>query len=232
METQIKPSNSLVGSTKFRWLSVQQSLLSCGILSSLLYVAGITIGATKWEGYSPLSQSVSELFAVDAPTASFMVPLLVLYAFLIYAFGVGVWQSAGSRRALRIAAVLIICKEIFGVLATIVTPMHLRGSNGTISDTMHAIFTGVGVLLCMFPAIGFGGVSFGKRFKIYSFVTMVVFLTCGILAGMEGPKVAANLSTPLLGVLERINIYTYMVWIGVLAIALIRDPLKRPQENS
>ncbi len=231
MDIQIKSSNDLVGSTKFHLLSVQKILLFCGILSSLLYVAGITIGATKWEGYSPFSQSVSELFAIDAPTVSFMVPLLVIYAILIYTFGIGIWQSAGSRRTLRIAAVLIICKEILGVMATIATPMHLRGSNGTISDTMHAIFTAAGVLLCMFPAIGFGGVSFGKRFRIYSFVTMVIFLTCGILAGLEGPRVAANLPTPWLGVWERINIYTYMLWIGIFAVTLLRNLLKASEEN-
>ncbi len=223
METQIKTSDGVVGFTLPRSLSVQKFLLSCGLISSVLYVVGITYGATRWEGYNPNSQSVSELFAVDAPSASFMIPLLLLYTVLIYAFGFGVWRSAGQKRTLRIAGILIILKEVFGVIATIVTPMHLRGSVGTLTDTLHAAFTVVGVLLCMFPAIGFGAVSFGKGFKVYSLLTMLIFLTFGILAFMEAPNVAANLPTPWIGVWERINIYVYMLWISVLGITLLRD---------
>jgi hypothetical protein len=48
-----------------------------GIVSSRLYVATIIFGAMRWEGYSSFSQSISELFAIGAPSRSLVVPLLV-----------------------------------------------------------------------------------------------------------------------------------------------------------
>jgi hypothetical protein len=201
-----------------RNLRFRKALLYCGILSSILYVAVVIIAPFFWENYDRAGQSVSELFAIGAPSTAFVVPFFILYAFLIYVFGAGVWISAGTKRSLKIAAALIIAKEVLGLIGTVFGPMHLRGAGTGPTDTVHAIVTIAGVLLCMFPAIGFGAASFGKGFLIYSIVTMAVFLVCGILAGMQGPNVAANLPTPYLGVLERINIYAYMTWIIVFSL--------------
>lgn len=212
-----------------RNIPARKALLSCGILSSVLYVNVVIIAPFFWEDYDRAAQSVSELFAIGAPSTSFVTPLFILYAFLIFAFGAGIWMSAGANRPLKTAAALIIAKEVFGLIGTVFGPMHLRGAVSGPSDTIHAVVTAIGVLLCMFPAIGFGATSFGKRFRAYSIVTMVIFIVCGILAGMQGPNVAANLPTPYLGVLERINIYTYMLWITVLANTLLH---KKPATDN
>lgn len=45
-----------------------KALLFCGIASSLLY--GAMIGAIRFEGYSHISQTPSELSAIGAPTRS------------------------------------------------------------------------------------------------------------------------------------------------------------------
>ena len=79
---------------------VRKLLLVCGILSSLLYVATTILGAMQWEGYSSTSQTVSELFAVGAPSKSLVDPLLITYSILWIALGVGVWYAAGRKRAL------------------------------------------------------------------------------------------------------------------------------------
>ena len=86
---------------------LRKVLLICGIASSILYVAADILGAMQWEGYGYASQAVSELIAIDAPSRPFLIPFLVTYSVLIYAFGVGIWKSAGQKRALRVAACLI-----------------------------------------------------------------------------------------------------------------------------
>jgi len=51
--------------------SVRKALLACGALSSLDYfVAANVVGPLRWEGYSSVSQSVSELSAIGAPSPS------------------------------------------------------------------------------------------------------------------------------------------------------------------
>ena len=87
---------------------VRKLLLVCGILSSLLYVAMNVIGAMQFESYSSVSQTVSELFAIGAPSRPLWVALGIVYDLLVIAFGLGVWASAGGKRALRIVGRLLI----------------------------------------------------------------------------------------------------------------------------
>lgn len=201
---------------------LRKVLLGCGIVSSLLYVAMNIIAAMRYLGYSPFSQTVSELSAIGAPTRPLWVALGTVYGVLLVAFGVGVWQSAGSKRALRGAAVLLIAYAIFGLFWP---PMHQRAvlaaGGGTMSDTLHIVWTGVS-MLAMFGFIGFAAAAFGNRFRLYSIGTILVMLVFGALTGLETSRMTANLPTPWMGVWERINIFAYMLWIAALATGLLR----------
>ncbi len=209
---------------------IRKLLLVCGIVASLLYIATTIVPAMLWEGYSYTSQTVSELFAIGAPSRSLVIPLFLAYSVLMIAFGLGVWESAGQKRALRVIGGLLIGREALGIVGTLFAPIHLRGVEATLTDTVHAIITGVGVLIYLL-AIGFGAAALGKRFRLYSIATILVLGVFGTLAGLDGPRLAANLPTPWLGVWERINIYATMLWIMVLAIALLRAPMEQPQAS-
>ena len=77
--------------------------LACGVLSSLLYVVANVVTAALYKGYSAVSQTVSELSAIGAPTRELWVLLMIPYSLLVIAFGAGVWQSAeGNRRLLAV----------------------------------------------------------------------------------------------------------------------------------
>jgi hypothetical membrane protein len=222
MKTLSINPNTIARSTVTRSWTIRRALLVCGVVSSLFYVVTLSLGAMRWEGYSATSQAISELFAIGAPTRSFIATLLVVYALLIYAFGLGIWQSEGAGRVLRAAAILIIGKEVFGVVATVVTPMHLRGMEANVSDTLHAAFTVVGVFLCMLPAMILGAVALGKRFRIFTIVIILIFFVAAVWTFSDAARIGANLPTPWLGIQERINAFSYMVWIAVLSITLLR----------
>ena len=91
----------------------------------------------------------------------------------------------------------------------------------TFTDTMHIILASMGVIFSI-VALVFGAMAFGKRFRLYSIGTLLVLAVFGTLSGLDGPRLAADLPTPWMGVWERINIYATMLWIMVLAIALLR----------
>ena len=200
--------------------------LVCGMLSSILYVAMNIFVPMQWEGYSTVSQTISELSAIDAPTRSLWVPLGIVYALLTTAFGWGVRISTIKNRPLRIAGALLF---INGVISLFWPPMHQRevlaAGGGTMTDTMHIVFSFVTVLLFMLT-IGFGAAAFGKVFRLYSIATLVILVVFGILTGMQAPEMEANRPTPLMGVWERINIGVYMLWVIVLAIILLRAERK------
>lgn len=210
---------------------VRKVLLVCGILSSVLY--GLMIAAIRFEGYSPISQTVSELSAIGVPTRPLWMVLGSMYDALLVAFGLGVWMSAGDKRPLRVVGGLLVA---FGMLGFVwpFASMHQRevlaAGGGTLSDTLHIIL-GVLTVLLMLVAIGLGSTTFGKPFRLYSVATILILLVLGALTGSNGPKIGANLPTPWVGLWERINITAFLLWVVVLAIMLLRAPPGRPQED-
>lgn len=68
-------------------MMLRKSLLACGLLSSLLYVAMNVFVPMQYDGYSSVSQTVSELSAAGAPTRPLWVSFAILYSLLLGAFG-------------------------------------------------------------------------------------------------------------------------------------------------
>ena len=207
---------------------LRKVLLVCGVLSSLLYVAMNVIAAMLYEGYHSASQTVSELSAIGAPTRPLWLLLGFMYTLLVTAFGWGVWLSAGRNRPLRVVGGLMVAHGVIGLFWP---PMHQRGVEPTLTDTMHIVFTVVTILLMML-AIGFGAAAFGKRFRLYSVATMLILVVFGALTGLEAPGISANLPTPWIGVWERINIGVFLLWVVALATALLRARAARPRGAS
>lgn len=181
-----------------------------------------------YEGYNWITQTVSELSAVDAPTRPLWFPLGIAYTLFIAAFGWGVFKSAGQKRSLRIVGILLIINGLIGLTWS---PMHQRevlaAGGGTFTDRWHLVMATVTVLL-MFFSIGFGAAAFGKGFRYYSIVTILIFIVFGVLTFIEAPNIDKNGSTPYIGLWERINIAAFMIWILVFANILLKAEKKTP----
>lgn len=204
-----------------RW---RRSLLTCGILASVLYVAMTLFVGLLWEGYSIGAGVPSELSAIDAPTRALWMWLGGFYAVLMVAFGWIVWKSAPPNRALRVVGALLMAHTVFGQLWP---PMHQRAvlaaGGATLTDTLHLVWAAItGVVFVLI--VGAGAAALGTRFRIYSIATLVVVLACGAVTGTYASQIQANLPTPGVGLWERISIATFMAWIVVLAMALLRAP--------
>ena len=228
--TALQASTVTAGSTMWKRL-----LLLCGALATVLYVAMDTVAALRYDGYSYLDQTISELSAVDAPTRPMWIPLGVVYALLMLAFSAGLWTVAGGRRSLRAIAALVAAIAIVGLVAWPFAPMHQRevlaAGGGTFSDTLHIVLGLVDTVLFT-SAIVIGACAWRGGFRVYSIVTMVVLLVSGALTGMQGPRIDDNLSTPWLGVTERVALFASMLWMAVLGIVLLREQAQAPPEET
>ena len=202
---------------------LRTALLVCGVLSSLLYVGADLLAAARFPGYHDFtSQAISELTAVGAPTRGSVEPLLIAYDFLIIAFGVGVWRSAGRKRAMRLVGGLLAGIGVLGLVAIPFTPMHLRGTGSLSSDAPHIAVTGV-IVLFILSAVGVGAFLFGRGFRLYSLATLATLLVFGTWTSFEAARLVADQPTPWLGVSERIHIGAYLLWVLVLAVMLLRS---------
>ncbi len=206
-----------------RGSKVVDALLVCGIVSSVLYLAGDVLAALQWQGYSYVNQAVSELAAVGAPTRSFLLVVFSVYNLLVIAFAVGVWRSAGQKRSLRVASIMLVVYAVVGEVTQLFSPMNPRGSQMAANDVGHILLTAVEVLsIILF--IAFGSTARGKAFRIYSIASIVVIIAAGVLTGVLSTNMTAEAaSTPWAGLIERVNIYGTMLWIAMLGVVLRRS---------
>jgi hypothetical membrane protein len=201
---------------------LRKTLLVCGILSSLLYVGTDVLAAVRYADYhSFTSRAISELGAIGAPTKQLVDPLFLTYSVLLLAFGLGVWGSPGRKRSLRLVAASLIGVAAVGMVTGLFFPMHLRGTADVTGDAPHIVLTAVTVLLIL-SAVACGSALDGTLFRRYSFLTILVLLVAGALAGVEGARLALQQPTPWLGLTERINIGAYLLWVVILAVILLR----------
>jgi hypothetical protein len=192
---------------------IRKALVACGPLSVLVYVGWAELAALQWDSYSRISNAISELFLSDSPSGGFLQPLeSVAYNTFVIAFGIGVWQSARGRRALRVIGAL-------QVLSGATFPLWL--AFGEAALTAHIVLSVVGVLTWL-GSLGFGAAAFGRRFRLYSLITLATVLVFNALAFMYVPEAAAGEPMGIIGLFERIAFSAYFLWIVVLAVILWR----------
>lgn len=205
-------------------LKVRQALLGCGITYAVLYpVVNDAIAAPLYDGYSRMSQAVSELSATGVPTRPLLMAIAPLFALLQTGFGVGMWQSAHGKRPVRIAGGLMIAHGVMSLL-WIIAPMSPRkviaAGNATSADTMHLILAvGTGLFVAAYVTVL--AIGFGWLFRVYSMLTIATALVFGRLSAQVG-QIEAGDPTPYMGLLERIGIGAWLLWLAVASVVLLR----------
>jgi hypothetical protein len=96
------PTRPLVRVTKTRD-RLRKMLRACGPLSALVCIGWHELAALRWEGYSRISNAISELHFTGTPSKSPLDPWQGwVDSALVAAFGLGIWLSAQGSRSLRV----------------------------------------------------------------------------------------------------------------------------------
>jgi hypothetical membrane protein len=179
-----------------------------------------------YDGYSPFSQAISELGSSGAPTRPAILAVLSIYALLLLAFGIGVRQAAQGNRALRLTGDLLIVYALtvpiwFPFPLTARGEMEAAAADMPVTDTMHMVL-GLATYLLTFAFIGVGAAALGRRFRVYSVATIVTVLVFSAATFAFVPRVMSGEPTAWLGVVERISLWAWLLWIAVLAVSLLK----------
>jgi hypothetical protein len=195
-------------------------LLLAGVLWSMVYVIADVLCGVRYPGYSFADQVISELSAIGAPTTDLWVRLLLVYAVLFAAFTIGIVRESRGHRRLRVTGWLLVAFVLSGPLWSFV-PMHQRGDVFTWTDAGHIALGGVMVLL-LTAVIAVGAGTLGHRFRVFSHVLVTVAFIAGVGTFVYVPRMIDQRPTPGVGIVERIFLYAFLLWIGVFAGALLR----------
>ena len=203
--------------------ALQHALLACGLVSLLLYLGADLVGGLAYDGYSFTSEAASELMAAAAPSEPLVDPIFLIYGVSVVAFGIGLCRErVRERGALQLTGSFLAAYGALGLLGPPMYEMAPRSTGTPETDIPHIIFTGVLVLLFLL-AIAVGSTALGRRFQIYSVGTLLTMVVLGAMTIPYGTRMAAGAPTDGLGIVGRVLIYISLLWIAVLALALLRE---------
>ena len=196
-------------------------LLASGLLASAIYATADMVTSLAAPGYSMAHQAISELSAQGAPTVPMWSRFMMFFGLFFLLFVAGMFRVSKGNRALRVDAYVMLA---FGVLSPVLwslVPMHQRGAPFGWQDAGHIAMGAISVLTIT-TFIVIGAFALGAVFRRYSLVTAGVVLLAGAASFLYVPRMIAQEPTPWLGVIERVSLYGFYLWMAVLAVALVR----------
>ncbi|MFC1771595.1 DUF998 domain-containing protein [Candidatus Margulisiibacteriota bacterium] len=199
-----------------------RTLILCGALSPIIYIVTSVIGGLLLPEYSHIKHSVSDLLATGAPNKILLDSLMFLSNILtiIGCSAVIVKYKNNLNIKVKTGISLILATGLLNIVSSYIFRLPLEGAM-TISGMIHITIVILVVLLTMTAIllIGFGIHKYKgwSVFKNYSIITFLFFLLMGLLS----PVIIAK-SIPLIGLFERLAVFTYFQWVIVLFAKLYK----------
>jgi len=194
-----------------------------GILGALLFVTASILGGVQIEGYSIVSQYISESYAQGLPNTTYLRYMYIASGILLAFFGFTAPSKMASSRGLKIGFILFAIFYGLGTISTGYFPCDIgcdsEAEGASLSQIIHnasGFLTYVVVPFCLISI----GVSARKLNEsgLYSKVTLV----CGIIAFCFVVLLFGNPSGPLIGLFQRIIESSILFWVVYTAFYIQR----------
>ncbi|MHB8064514.1 MAG: DUF998 domain-containing protein [Ruminiclostridium sp.] len=194
-----------------------------GSFAALIYIAYVVIGgALSQKGYSHLIHAISELpHFVPEDKFVYLSKFTLIYGIALIFFSILAFIDFKNYKSklCRIAFVLILLNSLSGIMMAFF-PMDERDTQVTALGMGHLVLAGFcavfSILTPLLAGIGFKRISKFKHLAVYSIVSsIIIFVSGGITAAG-----AAN-QFKYFGIVERITIGTYIIWILVISIQML-----------
>jgi hypothetical protein len=194
---------------------IQQVLLSCGILASLVYLGMDLLAGRLLAGYSFSAQSSSDLSASGSPVRSLVVAFTCVACALMVAFAVGVWRAADGAWPVRAVAVLLVGNAVLGLIAMLFFPTRygvrpMFGTPGVILSMLSVV--------CFVLAMVVGAIAFGGWVRILSIAIPVGYV---VLAALRFATATPANAASLIGAQERTMAFSFLLWVAAVAVSLL-----------
>lgn len=200
---------------------MRKNLYVIGIITPLLYIFTVILGGILWPGYSHVAQAISELSMDSAPNRVLMDGLFGIYGVLLLLFGTGFafqWGKSVNKQLSASGIVLVLC-AISGLLMAFFR-QDLIGAPLTFTGLMHLILAGVAslttILAIFLASAGFHKMNDTAGLSKFSLVMGILILVSGGLTAASPTQFPA-----VFGILERITIGSFMLWLLVTSVALL-----------
>ena len=187
-----------------------------GVFAVILYFLHVILGKMFYDGYNSLSQAISDLTADNSSSKIIARIFSMLYGissviFSIYFF---VYYKNKINKFVTIASYVFCTMNVVSFFGYTFFPVSESGYAGTFQDKMHIIVTILVVIftitLLVLYGIGFLNTKNYKYLGVISICTLMLLIIGAILIN--------TLPNEYFGVAERINVYSIVVYTGILSL--------------
>jgi len=196
-------------------------LAACGVIAPLLFVVLVLVAAGQYDGYNHAEQAISELGGAGADESIVQNTNFFIVGVLIMAFAGGLCGGIRHTGASRLGPLLIVIFALSAGVGNALLPCDpgcefesTKGSLHNITGLAGFLSAVAGMLLIS------GGLKQDERWRSlhpYTLVTVVAALVS--LAVWIGSK--ANDLESVDGLLQRIFLGIWLLWIEVMALRLL-----------
>ncbi|MFU8786632.1 MAG: DUF998 domain-containing protein [Candidatus Izemoplasmataceae bacterium] len=185
------------------------------IIALTAYFLHVWIGTILYEGYNPLSQAISDLTAEDSPVKHITRVFSNLYGFLsVIVVGAFIFYSRKyPSKLLRVGILLLSLMIMISAVGYALFPLSESGYAGTFKDIMHMVITGFVVGLTLMALILLFIAFKNSIYKIVTLIALTLLIASPILMTFCSPD--------YFGVIERISVYTVVLYFGFLATVIL-----------
>lgn len=177
------------------------------------------LGGAMRPGYSPISETISELMSPGSPNQLLLQSLYTAFAILLILFGIGILQmvrkTKTNQRIGLTGAGLFIAVGCLSVTTATIFPQDPWGSTPTFAGEIHIRVSGIIGLLSLFYmlliGIWFMRTGISSKFGLYSFITIGLAIIATLLY-------AVNIGGPIMGLTERVAALVGFQWTFTLAL--------------
>ena len=197
----------------------------CGLSSLVFYILHDYIGGLYYPGYDRMSQAVSDLTALDAPSYAISRSYSSIYGIFCIACCLLLCLAFGkAHKLLKLGVICCTVMQLVSAVGYSLFPLTGSGYDGSTGSFIHVYVLTVAVvalsiLSLVLIAIG----SFKDRLKLLG-ILAIIALAC-MFFGAAG---SGSIAHEYFGIVERFSTYSAVAFTAVLAVfALFKNAAKK-----
>jgi len=204
-------------------MKLKKDLLYGGILAPFFYLLNDIVGGIITPNYNYIINTVSDLKKAGS---SYTLGSILLFISAIFSilFGLGIMINYKKSKLIFFGGLMLLIIGIFNIFTGTIFPQDPIGTESTFPGIMHLVLVGISLiftfLILPFIGIGLYKKKQWKGFRNYSFISVIIMFIFGILSVIIVAK-----GIEVMGLLERIAVYTFQIWSVVLAGLLLKNKI-------
>lgn len=194
------------------------------IVAGILYISAVIIGGFLVPNYNHIYNAISELSESGKSKVLIVEILFAIYNILLITYSaLSILYKKNKNSKLLLTVYIILGLTGLSGLLMGIFPQEARGGELTIIGIMHFILAGIAAfstMLCIIlMVIYYKKNKQHKTYTIYSFISFIIIF----ISGFSNVILMNNNIDDYFGLVERITIGTFIIWLIITGIKDIKD---------